>query len=689
MRDYSHKTKKRSRPFLRGCRIVLSLFFICPGISLLVVGCVQPNVNDYPILARTTEPSLEDIEPFDIEGLEATEEMSTEDAQVAAVRRILAVEKAEARTYSLGELRQMALANNMELIATRFDPAIAQTSVTKAEGRFDAVIGARASRARQVQPEQNVQGFVLPADRDTTTNDFGPSLQVPLVTGGSIKYEPSWRSSDTENRGQPAPKEYSAYQRLTFEQPLLRGGWPTYNQAPIVLAMYETRIADARTRQAVLGLLLQVEELYWRLYGAWRTVKVQISLFKTQQQELENARALFEGGEGTLADVYGFESGLANQVVRLIEADYRLRDVIRNLKSVVQNPDMSLSSLQVIEPGSVPTLIRYEFEMPDLITEALDNRMEILEDELEIARSDLQIEVAENELLPTLNARIGVTFQGESNISYNQANRSLFDGDYDTGWNIGLEASYPLGNQIARAEYQRARLRRLKLIATKAQREITVAKEVYAAVDALASAWAKLIAAGIEVDAAERSFKAEKELFDLNDRTSTDVSVAIFRLGSSRENRINAEVEYEISLSRLAHATGSFLGYAGVQWGPANRDTDVSIDNSKQLLPPDGLLHESDVIDAEEEGTIDLLRKSMEEPQRPDLPKGGISVDPLPNEEPEPAPLDPPLSLPGSPAPEAPSEPASEPNTPATPETPKKPATPATPSSEPGTSSPS
>jgi outer membrane protein TolC len=413
--------------------------------------------------------------------------------------------------------------------------------------------------------------------------------------------------------------------------------------------------------------------MYWHLYGAWRTVKVQLSLFKTQQEELDNARTLFEGGEGTLADVYGFESGLANQVVRLIEADYRLRDVMRNLKAIIQDPDMSLSSAQVIEPASPPSLILYEFKLPDLLTEALQNRMEILEDELQIARSELQIDVAENELLPTLNARIGVTFQGESDDSYTQANSSLFRGDYDTGWNVGLQASYPLGNQIARASYQRARLQRLKFIATKAQREITISKEVYAAVDALASAWSKLIASGIEVDAAERSFKAENELFDLGDRTSTDVSVAIFRLGHARENRIHAEVEYEISLARLAHATGSFLGYAGVQWSSETVDTIIPTDNQKQIMPPPGV-NESELIEGQENQAIKRLRESMDEPVRPPLPPDGFEIGEDRKDPPSPDAPDTPRSPPNAPALDGPLSPDTPaPDVPTTPDTPTAP----------------
>lgn len=54
-----------------------------------------------------------------------------------------------------------------------------------------------------------------------------------------------------------------------------------------------------------------------------------------------------------------------------------------------------------------------------------------------------------------------------------------------------------------------------------------------------------------------------------------DVSSALLELGSARVAEAQAEAVYEISMARLAAATGSLLGYSGVEWANGTEQTPV------------------------------------------------------------------------------------------------------------------
>ena len=179
------------------------------------------------------------------------------------------------------------------------------------------------------------------SDVETKTTSIAPSLEVPLVTGGSITLGPTFSSVEstsrsteifsggTTDKSDSTDDSYGLSAGVALTQPLLRNAGVEYNQGSIVLAMYQERVADVRTRLAVVNLLYQVEQAYWSVYMSARTLEVQLSQYDLYKKELDDARKLRAGGVNTIADVYGFEAGVASQVARVVEADNQLRQSAR------------------------------------------------------------------------------------------------------------------------------------------------------------------------------------------------------------------------------------------------------------------------------------------------------------------------------------------------------------------------
>ena len=169
------------------------------------------------------------------------------------------------------------------------------------------------------------------------------------------------------------------------------------------------------------------------------------------------------------------------------------------------------------------------------------------------------------------------------NQSLRTATRNLYNDESPDGWQIGLTASVPLGNEAAIAAYQGALLSRLQSIADIRSQEILVTREVLDAVDQLKAGWELILTSRYKVAAAQRNVDAMSTLFQLGERTSTDLANSIFLLAEAKIQSVRSEAEYQINLVLLARSIGCLMGHAGIEWGYF---ADPSLIEKDEKLPP-------------------------------------------------------------------------------------------------------
>jgi outer membrane protein TolC len=138
----------------------------------------------------------------------------------------------------------------------------------------------------------------------------------------------------------------------------------------------------------------------------------------------------------------------------------------------------------------------------------------------------------------------------------------------------------PLGNRQAEGAYRQAVMQRLRAIGSRRDRELTIAQEVYNAVDHLEGSWLVMTAAAEAKFESEKSFDAARELFKRGMQSSLDVAVALDNLGTARLSHLRATVDYQMQLVRLAAATGTVLGRANIEIDPFDPGTDESLEGT-------------------------------------------------------------------------------------------------------------
>ena len=521
-----------------------------------------------------------------------------------SIERIVgSLTEGRAHSIDLMETRRATLVNNLGLQSTLIVPEIASQELRAEEAKFEATFNTSITAQRMVSP---ISTPIVGLQNSTTeTVSVAPSVNVPLRTGGSIDLD--WTVSSQNSSYENETQEFSASRPgLRLEQPLLRGGGIAYNEASIVIA--EANLGEQRSQAqvAVINELVQSETAYWNLYRSWKVLQVNLGLYATARDLLENQRRQTELMNSSVANVYNFEVALAVSAETVLQSELEFRRAVRTLKVVIQNPDLELEAGLTLMPTTEPRLVGYEFDAEKLVQFAMRNRAELLELEYERVRSSIEVLMRDNETLPQLDLLASWNLNGFTDASNSYWRATEDFGDEPDGWMVGVNLSVPLGNDVAISNLQAALLARMRAIADLRQRRITVTAEVLDAIDALETGWDRILTSQYQVQAAERFYDAYKLLFQRGEIPSSNLTEALQARSSAQLQKVQAEVEYQIRFADLAQAVGCLMGHAGVNWA-SNLELE-RFDRPPAYSPMKGITPNSERLD-ESGPTLESLMK--------------------------------------------------------------------------------
>lgn len=473
---------------------------------------------------------------------------------------------------SIADVRLRALKNNLTIQAAKIDPLIAATSIREEEAKFDNIIFAYARYNELDTPkissdnvsftsnnaalnDEKVKLSILEQQKRSAELEAG--IKIPLRTGGMVTL-----SSPLENkvsRGLFNSDEYRSALTFSISQPLLRNAGRDVNEASIRIAEYSERASQLSTRLQSIRIIAMVDKAYWALYQAWGELDVRRQQYELASQNLEMVKTRVQEGLSAAIEVNRAEIGVADRMDALIVAETNVRLAQRQLNMLMN--DISDSGTSFIAPSTEPSLLRYEFNRAKLLEDALAGRLEILEQEIQLAADQARIGYLENQTLPLfmLDYQYGALSNTQNN--FNNIYQNLFNGQF-SDWSIGLKFEMPLNNGVRREQLERAVLQRNQRLATKEMQVLTVKKEIFDALDYVEQNWQRILAARQQVIVAGVNYQAELKQFNEGLRTMTEVLETLTRLGDAQLKELRAVTEYQVALIDTAYATGTLLGYS-------------------------------------------------------------------------------------------------------------------------------
>jgi len=529
-------------------------FVLIVGFGLfLLTGCDQFSGHEDSYTIKTPPEKFRQIKTLE---LQKTEDKKEERGDVNEV-------PPKELELTLERCRALTLENNLELKVQLINPTIAAEKVNEQEAQFEALFFSNMGLAKTDTP---VASYIDISGSKVDYSYMDLGVRVPLRTGGNVTFDLADNRTKTDSIYSIFNPSYGSDFSVSLSQPLLQGAGKRANTYSIRIAEYERQITDTRTKLEVIRIIANVDRVYWRLYAARRELDVREKQYDQADLLYQQAGRFVVAGEKPEIEIFRTEAGVAQQLEAIILAENNVRDRERDLKRTLNKAGLEMKTPTVLIPATEPDPVLYKLEKQQLVTTAIDNRMEMLELELQIAEDIATVDYMQSQSLPL------VTMDYKYNVNGLGATRDdsfelLYDNRFEDH-RLGLQVWIPLGNEGGKSRLRQAFYQRRQRLASRDSRKAIIELEVLNAIDQLEANWQRVLASRQRTILDGRLFEAEKRQFELGLGTSTDVLEAQTNFADAQSAEILALSEYQIALVDLAYATGTLLGAAKIRWEP-------------------------------------------------------------------------------------------------------------------------
>jgi outer membrane protein TolC len=352
----------------------------------------------------------------------------------------------------------------------------------------------------------------------------------------------------------------------SISQPLLRNAGRRASEYSIRFAKLNRQITDSRTKLEVIRVVAEVDKSYWRLYAARRLLEVRRQQYELASALYEETDSFVEVGAKPRIELLRTRASVAESLEAIINAENDVRDTERELKQMLNKPGMGMETETVLIPSTRPDPVRYDIRREQMVAGALENRMELLQLELQLAQDASTIEYRRNQTLPLVSMKYEYNVNGLG-PKRSDAYELLLENEF-ADHSLGLQVSIPLGNEAAESRLRQSIYERAQRLVDRESQKAQITAEVLKQIDKLEANWQRIMATRQTTILKDELYQAEKRQFELGMVTSTSVMDAQTALADAQRAEIAAIADYQISLIDLAYATGTLLGAAKVEWEP-------------------------------------------------------------------------------------------------------------------------
>jgi outer membrane protein TolC len=449
---------------------------------------------------------------------------------------------------------------------------------------YDPAITGTVGAEHQTSPLANLQIYGVPLlQLNTGQATVGYSQAFATGTSFTVQFNNS-RQTTNSPFFNLSPVLSSMY-RVSFQQQLLAGFGLGPNLRYLRIANNNRKISDIAFKDQVITTVTQIENIYWDLVNAYQQAQVSEQSLAFAQQSFDTAKKQLQLESIPEMDVMRAEAEVSkrDQDVTVARTTLQLQELLIKNALTKSLDDPGLAAMPVIPTDHLEsTQAPANQAVQDLIAQALHDRPELAESDIDLVNRQISNKAAKNALLPALSL---VGFYGGSGLAgplnpvYNipdVPNSSTvpadFSGAIENAFNntapdyyIGLNLNIPLRNRVAKAdqyrselEYRQAELRREQL-----RKQIRI--EVRNAQYALEQTASRVDAARKARDLAQRTFEIMQKEQTLGAGSTYQTMTAQRDLAVAELDLVTAMTVYEKAKVELDRAIGSTLEDNGIK----------------------------------------------------------------------------------------------------------------------------
>jgi outer membrane protein TolC len=518
---------------------------------------------------------------------------------------------------SLQDAVAMALLRNPNLAISASNLRIARYRVAQAKGPYDVQLQLEPSSSFSVTPGENIF-FSGPGQVGTheCTNPFNPvATPYPCQEegpGNVIQHQSSFeygitgttRSGMAYSAGIAQTRTYNntlinsfnpyyqASLNLSVTQPLLRNFGINAARRELKLSLINE---DANAAQALIdasNTISQVEDAYWNLVAAWRSVAIEQEALKEAVVQQQSNVRLAKRGAAAPIDVVESQTQVSTFQDDVFAALQTVSGLQTQLKSlIVASPNDPIWHANLV-PSSPALQLPSTGDLDAIVALAQRYRPEVRQAQDQQQQADLDRAYARNQALPQADLQVQYMSNGfagllapvpafeEASCANNPAGvcptpppntqgkmamayHNLWAGAFPA-FNVSFNVSFPLQNSVARGLMGAAREeeRQAAIQTQGVQQRITF--EARNALQGYQSALSRLYAASQSRQAAEAVYASEVRKFNRGASTTFLVLQRQVELEEARGRELQAQTDLNKAVVELQRVQGTILSENGV-----------------------------------------------------------------------------------------------------------------------------
>jgi outer membrane protein TolC len=474
----------------------------------------------------------------------------------------------EARSTTLPELLQFTVRQAPSLASARYDIAIAQARIEQTWGRNDWVLQAQA----QFTHANGIVADPVIVDRD---DKFVGTVDLTrlLPTGGTVALHARSAYEDSRYhqfgidpatgklvRSDGSATTWNQDLSASITQPLLRNRGRAVFDANEAKAKASRDVAVLARRLAAIQAVQNVISAYWDLVLAERTVAITEQSLDLARERLRVTQIGADGGKVPRSEIPAVLQIIATREEDVLNGELSVLNSAIAVRRTAGMPigagEMGLRVATDLEPKD------QTLELGSLVERAYAASPELAQLASQDASATLDVVVAENGLLPQLDAALQAGPTGTSN-TFPDSWQNLTELKTFTITGT-LSFSEAIGNHLASGKLHEARETRRKLTVNAFDIRAQIAQTMTRAVAQLELARRRVILSQRAIDLANENIKIETDRFNLGKSTNFDVLNRLEDLRQAELRKTQALIDWRKAEVVVQALTGDVLPIYGI-----------------------------------------------------------------------------------------------------------------------------
>lgn len=501
------------------------------------------------------------------------------------------------------------LLNNPDQNPSVLDPAIQESGgqyggggIHAAKADFDPQFntGVNWGENLLVQNNRFLSGGLVPgAILSDSSSLFNAQLKKQFESGGLFSVAHNWNYSANNIPSRLFSSVYVGTLQAEYRHPLWGGAGreftsiagPLYRGSDrprvdrgIVISRINNEMSTIEFERQMQLLLKNVEDQYWELYLAYRIYDNELAARDDANSLLEKVTRRAEAG---FQDVGAADEAQARQnyLQRKLRAADALSELFETESRLRRLLGLPVNDGRIIRPIQTPVMDELSPDWDSSLVEALSRRIELQQQQNRIRSLSLQLKAAKSLTRPYVDFVAGhqingfgdnlFSSEGSSSDDFGSAYKSLARGD-QTGWNIGLQMTVPIGFRYASAQVRNLELRLAKATSALSLQEQEISHELASVFQRL-DRWYSAVetnreireAAGQRVKALEADYSAGRTNLDLLLRSRIS-------LVEAQREHARSVVTYNRVVMEYYYRKGALLDHCNVQLAEGSWSADLN-----------------------------------------------------------------------------------------------------------------